>query len=264
MVTAPAKGDEAHASDRRAILNDQSMKAASGEPIVLALDSAGSGCSVVVAAGETVLAAERCTTERGQAERLLPMVDAVIRKSGLSALALDIVGTTIGPGSFTGIRVGLAAGRGIAFATGARSVGVTAFEAVAAGLAPRAHERGAGFLLVALESRREDLYIQLFDQACRPLGDPTAALPAALDEALNGLIGAAPLVVAGDAAQRAANMLLPRSAMIVIEGSAPDAAGVLRAVLRREGAGESRVKPLPLYLRPPDVTVTTAHQGAGR
>ena len=85
------------------------MTAASGEPIVLALDSAGSGCSVVVAAGETVLAAEQCTTAHGQAERLLLMVDAVMRKSGLSTLALDIVGTTIGPGSFTGIRVGLAA-----------------------------------------------------------------------------------------------------------------------------------------------------------
>jgi len=78
---------------------------------VLALDSAGSGCSVVVAAGETVLATGRCATVRGQAERLLPMVDAVVRKSGLSALALDIVGATIGPGSFTGIRVGLAAAR---------------------------------------------------------------------------------------------------------------------------------------------------------
>jgi tRNA threonylcarbamoyladenosine biosynthesis protein TsaB len=231
---------------------------------VLALDSAGLGCSVVVAAGETVLAAERCTTPDGQAERLLPMVDAVIRKSRLSASALDIVGTTIGPGSFTGIRTGLAAVRGIALATGARSVGVTGFEAVAAGLAPRARERGAGFLLVALESRREDLYIQLFDHACRPLGDPTAEVPAALNKALSGLIGAAPVVVAGDAAQRAASILFPRSFTSVIDPSAPDAAGVLRAVLRRARAGESRVKPLPLYLRPPSVTVSTACQGVGR
>jgi tRNA threonylcarbamoyladenosine biosynthesis protein TsaB len=109
---------------------------------VLALDSAGSGCSVMLAAGETVLAAEKCANARGQAERLLPIVDAVMRKSGLSAAALDIVGATIGPGSFTGIRIGLAAVRGIALATGAQSVGVTGFEAIAANLAPRAHERG--------------------------------------------------------------------------------------------------------------------------
>ena len=263
VVSAPARGEDADHPDRTAILNDLSMRAASGEPIVLALDSAGSGCSVVVAAGETVLAAERCTIARGQAERLLPMIDAVIRKAGLSALALDIVGTTIGPGSFTGIRVGLAAVRGSALATDARSVGVTGFEAVAAGLASRAREQGAGFLLVALESRREDLYVQLFDHTYRPLGDPTAVMPAALDKALSHVIGVAPLVVAGDAAQRAANILLPRSCTIVIEGSAPDAAGVLRAVLLRARGGESRVKLLPLYLRPPDVTVPTAHQGAG-
>jgi tRNA threonylcarbamoyladenosine biosynthesis protein TsaB len=239
------------------------MTTASGEPIVLALDSAGSGCSVVVAAGETVLAAERCTIAHGHAERLLLMADAVMRKSGLSTLALDIVGTTIGPGSFTGIRIGLAAMRGIALATGARSVGVTGFEAVAAGLAPRADERGTGFLLVALESRREDLYIQLFDYAHHPLGEPKAAMPSVLAKALRGLIGEAPLLVAGDAAQRAANMLLPRSDTIVVEGSGPDAAGVLRAVLHRARGSESLVKPLPLYLRAPDVTVSTAHQGAG-
>jgi len=68
-----------------------------------------------------VIAAEQCANARGQAERLLPIVDAVMRKSGLSAPALDIVGATIGPGSFTGIRIGLAAVRGIALATGAQS-----------------------------------------------------------------------------------------------------------------------------------------------
>jgi tRNA threonylcarbamoyladenosine biosynthesis protein TsaB len=231
---------------------------------VLALDSAGSGCSVALAAGETVLAAERCVNARGQIERLLPIVDAVMRKSGLSAGALDIVGATIGPGSFTGVRIGLAAVRGIAIATGARPIGVTSFEAVAANLARRADELSASFLLVALESRREDLYIQLFDHAYHPLGDPIAAIPAALDEALRDLIGGAPLVVAGDAAQRAAHTLLARSGTIVAEGSAPDATGVLQAVLRRARSGELYAPPLPLYLRPPDVTFSTTRLGVGR
>jgi tRNA threonylcarbamoyladenosine biosynthesis protein TsaB len=253
-----------HIPDRKAILSSQGVTTQSGEPIVLALDSAGSGCSVVLAAGETVLAAERCANARGQAERLLPIVDAAMRKSGLSAAALDIVGATIGPGSFTGIRIGLAAVRGIALATGAQSVGVTGFEAVAANFAPRAHERGAGFLLIALESRREDLYIQLFDHAHHPLGDPIATMPAALDKALRGLIGEAPLLVVGDAAQRAAHTLLARTGTIVVEGSAPDATGVLRAVLRRARSGKLHAPPLPLYLRPPDISFPTTRQGVGR
>jgi len=140
------------------------MTTVSREPIVLALDSAGSGCSVLIATGPTVLAVERCDSAHGQAERLLPMVEVVMCKAGLCASALDIVGATIGPGSFTGIRVGLATVSGIALATGALSVGVTGFEAVAAAPLLRAHEWGCGFLLVALESRREDLFLQLFDR----------------------------------------------------------------------------------------------------
>jgi tRNA threonylcarbamoyladenosine biosynthesis protein TsaB len=263
-LAAPVRGVKVHNPNRTATLSGQGVTATSGEPIVLALDSAGSGCSVVLAAGETVLAAGGCSNARGQTERLLPIVDAVMRKSGLSAASLNIVAATIGPGSFTGIRIGLAAARGIALATGACSVGVTGFEAVAANLAPRARERGASFVLIALESRREDLYIQLFDPAHHPLGDPIAAMPAALDEALRDLIGEAPLIVAGDAARRAAHMLLARSGMIVVEGSAPDATGVLRAVLRRARSGELYAPPLPLYLRPPDVTFSTTRQDIGR
>ena len=256
--------DEVHNVNGSATRDGQRVTGVTPGPIVLALDSAGSGCSAVVAAGETVLDAERFTTEHGQAERLLPMVDSVMRKAGLSASALDIIGTTIGPGSFTGIRVGLAAARGIALATGAPLIGVTGFEAVAASLAASTQDRGGGFLLIALESRREDLYIQLFDYSHTPLGEPMAAMPAGLAKALSGLIGEAPLLIAGDAAQRVANILLPRSGTIVVQGSGPDAAGVLRAVLRRARGNESFVTPLPLYLRPPDVTVSTAHQGAGR
>jgi tRNA threonylcarbamoyladenosine biosynthesis protein TsaB len=214
---------------------------------------------VVVASGETVLGAERDAAMHGQAERLLPMVDSAMRTARLSASQIDIIGVTIGPGSFTGIRVGLAAARGIALATGARLIGATGFEAVAAGLAAPAH--GGDFLLIVLESRREDLYTQLFDHARNSLGDPTATMPAALDETLNRIIGGAPLLLAGDAAQRAARILASRPDTSVAEGSAPDAGGVLRAVLRQRLSAQS-AGPLPLYLRPPDVNFSNASKRA--
>ena len=66
----------------------------------------------------------------GQAEALLPMVDACMREAGQVPAAIDLVAVTVGPGSFTGIRVGLAAARGMALATGAQLIGVTSFEAV--------------------------------------------------------------------------------------------------------------------------------------
>ena len=260
-----AKG---HDPSRRATTYDQTADdqrvRVAPTPVVLALDSAGLACSAVVATGETVLGAERVQTVHGQAERLLPMVDTVMRKARLPSSALDIVGTSIGPGSFTGVRVGLAAAHGIALATRARLIGVTGFEAVAASVARSAQDGGSGFLLVALESRREDLYVQLFDHIHGPLRDPAAVMPAALEEVLYGFIGSAPLLVAGDAAHRAANALSRRLGTKVAEGSAPDATGVLQAVLRCWRTDEQGAKPLPLYLRPPDVTFSNARQRGKR
>jgi tRNA threonylcarbamoyladenosine biosynthesis protein TsaB len=232
------------------------------DPVVLALDSAGLGCSVVVASGETVLGAEFDTAMHGQAEKLLPVVDSVMHTAGLPASALDIIAVTVGPGSFTGIRIGLAAARGIAHVTGARLIGVTGFEAVAASLA--GSSLSVGFILIALESRRADLYIQLFDHTHLALEDPTATMPAALGERLNGIIGAAPLLVAGDAAQRAASTLSQRPDTMVAGGSAPDAAGVLRAALCRWPLPAQSAKPVPLYLRPPDVSFSKRGRQVGR
>src|SRR6266436_821554 len=171
------------------------MKKGSG-PVILAIDSAGLACSAVVAVGDTILSAERVETRHGQAEALMPMVDAAMRKAGLPPAALDLVAATVGPGSFTGIRVGLAAARGIALATGAQLVGVSSFEAVAAslaqGLAQGLVQPDCGdvqFLLIALESRREDLYVQLFARPWNPVGPPASMMPAALGEAVNAAVG---------------------------------------------------------------------------
>ena len=230
------------------------MTGGPSDPVVLAVDSAGLGCSVVVASGAAVLSAEQDTAIYGQAEKLVPMVASVMRRAGLPASALDVIGVTVGPGSFTGIRIGLSAARGIAHVNGARLIGVTCFEAVAASLPKRSLR--TGFVLIALESRREDLFVQLFDHARVAIEGPTAIMPTALNGMLNKVIGAAPLLLAGDAAQRAASNLDRRSDTIVAEGSAPNAAGVLRAVLCRWPSPAQAAGPMPLYLRPPAVTLS--------
>jgi len=130
--------------------------------VALALDSAGLACSVAVSLGEEVVAEEHIDTMHGQAEALLLLVDKAMRVAGQVPAALDLVVATVGPGSFTGIRAGLAAAHGIALATGARLLGVTSFDAVAV-RAATSDSPETRFLLVALESRREDLYIQFFD-----------------------------------------------------------------------------------------------------
>jgi tRNA threonylcarbamoyladenosine biosynthesis protein TsaB len=220
------------------------------------------GCSVVVASGATVLGVEQDTAIYGQAEKLVPMVASVMRRAGLPASALDMIGVTVGPGSFTGIRVGLAAARGIARVNGARLIGVTGFQAVAASLAKRSP--GPGFILIALESRREDLYVQILDHARVAIEDPAATMPEALNDMLDRVIGAAPLLLAGDAAQRAASNLAQRPDTLAAEGSAPNAAGVLQAALCRWPSPAQTAGPMPLYLRPPAVTLSKMGLRLGR
>ncbi len=230
------------------------MADAGSPQIGLALDSAGLACSVAVSLGEEVVAEERIATMHGQAEALLPLVDRAMREAGQMAAALDFVVATVGPGSFTGIRVGLAAARGIALATGARLLGVTSFDAVAV-RAARHDLSEPRPLLVALESRREDFYVQFFDAHGDALREPAAIMPFLFREAVAAIIGAAPLLIAGDAARRAAAALERRPDTAVLEDSAPGAAGALRAGLRLLRFGKPADAARPLYLRPPDVTL---------
>jgi tRNA threonylcarbamoyladenosine biosynthesis protein TsaB len=244
----------------------------SSAPLLLAIETAGSGCSVAILRGDETLAFEGCLLRHGHAEVLLPMVDRVAGAAGVEPGELALVAAATGPGGFTGIRAGLAAAHGIALAAGARLVGVTSFAAVAA--ASRARRSGYGYrvgegtvgaddapaLLIALDSRRVDIYVQLFakDHAT-PLAEPAALLPDRLQSYVAGLIGGARLLIAGDMAEPAAAALgLDRPAHL-IRDSAPDALGIAAAArfgLKTGAApGVTVNAPVrPLYLRPPDVT----------
>lgn len=236
------------------------------DPILLAIDTAGSACSAAVGRGPAALAAERRELRHGHAEVLLPMIDRVIAAAGLEPEAIEIVAAAVGPGGFTGIRVGLGAARGIALALRVRAIGVTSFAAVAATLADDA--RRPEVLLVALDSRRDDFYIQLYDRrAAAPLAAPLALLSDALADYVAAAVGAAPLLVAGDMAEAAGAALGRRIGIEIAAGSAPDATGVLTAA-RRQVESDPAVSPLrPLYLRPPDVSLPkrrTPQAAAGR
>jgi tRNA threonylcarbamoyladenosine biosynthesis protein TsaB len=224
-------------------------------PTLLAIDTAGSACSVAVGRRAAMLVAERESLRYGHAEALLPMIDRVMQAAGLLPEALDGIAVAVGPGGFTGIRVGLGAAHGIALALQARLIGVTSFAAVVAGLAPSA----AGIsraVLVALDSRRDDLYVQLFDRVtAEPLVTPGAVLPEALADYVAGSAGAVPLLIAGDAADVAEAVLRGRFDVGIAAGSAPDARGVLAAALRQIERDPAGSPARPLYLRPPDVTL---------
>lgn len=207
---------------------------------VLALETAGSACSVAVLASGRIAAHRRRELARGHAEILLPMVEEAMAAAGLSFAGLDLVAVTVGPGAFTGIRIGLAAARGLALAAGKPSLGVTTFEAIEEAAGPAGDRR----LVLAVESRREDvLFLQASPNA------PACVAPAAVA----AWVPPGRLTVAGDAAERTAALLTGRDVEIRI--APPDAAAVARLAARRWRAGEKVAPPRPLYLRAADTTL---------
>jgi tRNA threonylcarbamoyladenosine biosynthesis protein TsaB len=216
-----------------------------GEPRrVLAIDAALAACSVAVLAEGRIAARRFETMTRGHAERLLPMVREVVGEAGFGFEAIDLLAVTVGPGHFTGLRVGLAAAKGLALALGRPLAGVTTLEAVAAS-APE-----EPLLAVALESKRADLYFQVF-RAGQALAPPRAAVP----EALAADWAAGTPALAGDGATRlAAALAAAGHASRTVGSPLPDAAVVARLAAARHGTSRA-LQAEPVYLRPPDVTL---------
>ncbi len=213
---------------------------------ILAFDTATTGCSAALLTGETVTAHRSASMPRGQSEALMPMIAEVLAEAGADYGDLDLLAVTVGPGAFTGLRIGLAAARAMMLAAGIPCLGITTLEAVAHGSG-----LSADTLLVALDSKRADLYVQAFDRRLKPHHEPRALLPGDLP-GLMPVTG--PLTVIGDAAERGAVALGGAGREVVIgeASGVPDAGVVAGLAAARWRPGEIVASPDPLYLRPPD------------
>jgi len=215
---------------------------------ILAMDTAGAGCSAALWRDGRVVASRFELMQRGHAERLVPMIEAVMAEASLAYGALDRLAVTLGPGGFTGVRIGLATARGLALASGRPLVGVSSFLVLAA--TASAETPPDGSLVVAIDAKREDLYVQAFAPDLRPRTEPLAVRP----DDLARVLPPGPLVLVGDGVAQAAPHLaaaqrpFTRSAAPAVVDAARLAELVASANL---SAGESRAVE-PLYLRPPD------------
>lgn len=192
---------------------------------------------------------------RGQSERLIPMANEVLEAADLSTTGLCFVAAGRGPGAFTGVRLCLAAARGLGLALGIPAVGVLSTEVVAA-----AQPVGPGPLLVAIDSKRGDFFTQSFNHAepMRPIaldGDGIIQWTRNLSDS-EGTVR-----VAGDAADAVLVMLDQAGISAVAAGGPdlPDAAFLARIAVARHGLDPNvrawaDAAPEPLYLRHPDVS----------
>lgn len=215
---------------------------------ILALDTSMGACSAALLCatdGTRALHARQDEMQRGHAEALMPMVAEVLAEAGVGPRDLDVIAATLGPGSFTGVRIAIAAARGLALATGAELYGTDSLTVMARmavlAIAP------AGPFAVAVDARREMLYLGLYDAAGRKLDGPLLLAP---DDAVKRLPQELELVVGSGAealAEAAAAQTRHLSpALIALQPSA-----MVLADIAREG-GEAAAIFRPLYLRPPD------------
>ena len=218
---------------------------------VLAFDTCLGAVSVAVLSRrpqDTLMRDAFEVRDRGHAERLMPMIAEVMAEAGLAFADIDRIAVTTGPGSFTGVRVGIAAARGLALASGRPVVAATSLAVMARQAAALLDQgRTARLLAVALDARRGMVFLQLFDVANGELGPPVLLAP----EDVPALVEGRPVVVVGSAAGAVAEAI--NAAGGNAEATLPDLQPHARA-LAQMADRLTPVSPLrPLYLRPPDV-----------
>jgi tRNA threonylcarbamoyl adenosine modification protein YeaZ len=212
---------------------------------VLAIDTALEACSAAVLDTENgVLASETRPMVRGHAEALMPLIARVMDEAKTPFADLDRIAVTTGPGSFTGLRVGIAAARGIALSTDKPAVGLTTLAAFAA---PHISGDDTIALAVAIDARHEHVYLQVFGPGGRTLVAPRiASIRDAVRIAANGKTR-----VVGTAARAVAAAWPPNEPLpaLVEQQTVPDITWVARlGAVATSGPGALK----PLYLRAPD------------
>ncbi len=220
--------------------------------LILAIDTALDACAAAVLDTGTgkMIAMESQAMKRGHAEALMPLIARVMKESGLPFAALDRIAVTTGPGSFTGLRVGLSAARGIGLAAAKPVVGLTTLSAYAA---PIVSEGGEEPVISAIDARHDQVYFQVVAGNGGSLVRPKVATVA---EALEAARFGAPHLVGN-----AANILAerwPKDAPPPIKVDAAPAPDITWVAWLGAAVNPATAPAKPYYLRAPDAKPSDA------
>ena len=212
---------------------------------VLAIDTALGACAAAVLDSQAgaILAAESIGMVRGHAEVVMPLIARVMDAARSEFVELNRIAVTVGPGSFTGLRVGISAARGIALAAGRPAIGLSTLSALAA---PHVAARSGDTIIAAIDARNEQVYFQVFAPngvtVVTPRLDRVRAAVRAVPVGPTVITGSGALLVA---AHWPSGSPIPR----VEDHAAPDIGWVARLGAAAQDEGSP---PKPLYLRRPD------------
>lgn len=215
---------------------------------VLALDTSVNGCSVAVLDGKSRAVHIR-PMERGHAEHLVPMIEEAMRERGLAYGDIDAVAVTVGPGAFTGIRIGLSTAQALGLSLSVPVFGLSTMQALALDYARQAGRD----CVVAIDTRRGDFYAGRFDAQGRAMG----AAQAVTAEDVAALAAALPAggVVIGDGVSFLSDPSLP-----VLRGFELPDVSLIAEFAREENTRKAYFisSPAPIYLRDADVSQSSA------
>jgi tRNA threonylcarbamoyladenosine biosynthesis protein TsaB len=206
--------------------------------MLLAFDTSMAACSAAVydLARRRVLASRFARMERGHADALAPMIKEIMAEAGLAFPALERLGVTLGPGTFTGVRTGIAMARGLALALDRPVVGIDTLTAIAANAGSDNKP-----LVIAADARRDEVYFAI-------AGSPAPPLVLPVGEAARRLLPGESFIL-GTGAEAVIAAAHPGRLIRLKDGDLPDARHFVRLCA---GLTPSETPPEPLYLRPPD------------
>ena len=205
--------------------------------LILAIDSAGNGCSAAVWQDGRVLAHKTEPMERGQDSRLMPLIQETMKDARISYAQLDRIAVTRGPGSFTGLRIGLAAARGIGLAAGKPVVGIDRFS-----ICREKIKTTGKNLFIAINAKRPELFCKFYPAS----GTDDAPTMMTMEE-ISAFLAATPNTIGtGDASL---------SAFANYQATEESDTATLAALASVADKSSPETLPRPLYIRAPDVTV---------
>lgn len=229
---------------------------------ILAMDTAFNACSVTLLDAETNKAVTKCDIlERGHAERLVPMIEDVLREAGSDYADIDALAVTTGPGAFTGMRIGLSTAKALSAAIDKPLIGVSSFHAMLKSCQYHFTDmKNHQFYAVLLETKRDDFYFAVLDNTGCEVSHGVCSSSGVISQQLKSLDN---VILVGDAVNRfisETNFYGGVDAGGIYEITHPNTYEIACIALNIFNKSDYPATVLPVYLRPADVTIPKTAQ----
>jgi len=216
---------------------------------ILSIDSSVMACSVAIISDEKIYAVKEEHTPSKQAEKLVPMIEELLKEKDLSYDDINLLAVTVGPGSFTGVRIGMSAVKGLSLATDLPILGITSLETISWQAA--LSNKDSTLILAVINAMRGQVYHQLFSFTGEYLKEKTEAGICELED-LSSLLKEKNILIATNCAALISSVLGERNEKIYEATPHATYAGLL-AARKFQLYGTEKLHSLePLYIRPPD------------